>query len=89
MRIKEEYKIRVVAGEHLLLLQGVHGTQATRMIVLNETGVWLFNKIKGVTLSQTELVNEMIDHYEVDLSTALQDVQKWVEQLTAIGVIEE
>lgn len=89
MRIKEECKVRTVAGEHLLLIQGVRGLQATRIIVLNDVGAWLFNRAKSSTFTQTELVNEIIDRYEVDLSTAFRDVQQWVNQLAEIGIIEE
>lgn len=89
MRIKERCKVRTVAGEHLLLLQGVRGLQATRIIILNDTGDWLFNKAKGFSFTLKELVNEMIDHYDVDFSTANQDVERWVDQLRSIGAIEE
>ena len=88
MRIKEGCKVRSVAGEHLILLQGVCGLQATRVIVLNDAGAWLFDKVKNSIFTKEELVSVMIQRYKVDFHIASQDVEKWVDQLTISGVIE-
>lgn len=41
MRIKEEYKVREMAGEHIVVMQGRYGVDMTKVIALNETSLWL------------------------------------------------
>lgn len=44
MRIKEEYKVREMAGEHIVVMQGRYGVDMTKVIALNETSLWLWNR---------------------------------------------
>ena len=45
MRIKEEYKVREMAGEHIVVMQGRYGVDMTKVIALNETSLWLWNRL--------------------------------------------
>mgnify|MGYP000275983207 CR=1 FL=1 len=47
MRIKEEYKVREMAGEHIVVMQGRYGVDMTKVIALNETSLWLWNRLQG------------------------------------------
>ena len=46
MRIKEEYKVREMAGEHIVVMQGRYGVDMTKVIALNETSLWLWNRLQ-------------------------------------------
>lgn len=49
MRIKEEYKVREMAGEHIVVMQGRYGVDMTKVIALNETSLWLWNRLQDVS----------------------------------------
>lgn len=88
MKIKTGYKVRTIAGENVLVVQGTTGIDLTRVIVLNDTAAWLFNRMKDTSFTQEEVAKVMTDRYEVDLPTALGDAQKWIDNLSVNGVID-
>ena len=42
MRIKEEYKVREMAGEHIVVMQGRYGVDMTKVIALTKTATRSF-----------------------------------------------
>lgn len=47
MRIKEEYKVREMAGEHIVVMQGRYGVDMTKVIALNETSALVVEPVAG------------------------------------------
>lgn len=47
MRIKEEYKVREMAGEHIVVMQGRYGVDMTKVIALNETYALVVEPVAG------------------------------------------
>lgn len=47
MKIREEYKVREMAGEHVVIMQGRQGVDMTRIISLNESALYLWNALVG------------------------------------------
>lgn len=43
MKIREEYKVREMAGEHVVVMQGRLGVDMTKIISLNESALYLWN----------------------------------------------
>lgn len=43
MKIREEYKVREMAGEHVVIMQGRLGVDMTKIISLNESALYLWN----------------------------------------------
>ena len=41
MKIREEYKVREMAGEHVVIMQGRLGVDMTKIISLNESALYL------------------------------------------------
>lgn len=57
MRIKEEYKVREMAGEHIVVMQGRYGVDMTKVIALNETSLWLWNRLQGRDVSSVSTMS--------------------------------
>ncbi len=72
MKLREEYKVREMAGEHVVIMQGRYGADMTRIISLNESALYLWNELQG---------KEFTARYEIDSETALRDAAAWVEKL--------
>ena len=44
MKIRDQYKVREIAGEHVVIMQGRYGADMTRVISLNESALFLWNE---------------------------------------------
>lgn len=87
MKIKENYVMREVAGQAIVIAVGEESKKFKGMINLNRTGkdVWTGLE-KGLNLA--EIVKKKADDYEVDENTAMQDIESMVNRLLKIGVLE-
>ena len=87
MKIKENYVMREVAGQAIVIAVGEESKKFKGMINLNRTGkdVWTGLE-KGLNLA--EIVKKTADDYEVDENTAMQDIESMVNRLLKIGVLE-
>ena len=81
MRIKEEYKVREMAGEHIVVMQGRYG--------VNETSLWLWNRLQGREFGTDDVRDLLLGEYDVDAETAERDAQAWVARLKTCNLVEE
>lgn len=88
MKIKENYVMREVAGQAIVIAIGEESGRFKGMINLNRTGrdVWTCLK-NGMDLNET--VKKIVDKYEVDSNIVAQDVEKMVDKLYKVGVLEK
>ncbi len=88
MKIKENYVMRDVAGQAIVIAIGEEGERFKGMINLNRTGkdVWTYLE-KGMDL--VEIAKKIAEKYEVDENTAVQDVQIMLDELYKVGVLEK
>ena len=75
MRIKEEYKVREMAGEHIVVMQGRYGVDMTKVIALNETSLWLWNRLQGREFGTDDVRDLLLGEYDVDAETAERDAE--------------
>ena len=81
MKINPNYKVRNVAGENIVLLQGKMGGDMTRVVGFNETALLLWNELFGKDFTAADAVKVLTDHYEVDEATATVDANRWIQDL--------
>ena len=87
MKIESKYKVRDIAGEKMIILQGTFGADMTKIISLNESAELLFNKLVGREFTMEDAAAVLTDNYEVEAEIALADATKWVESMADCGVI--
>lgn len=87
MKIDSKFRLREIAGEHILVNQGVMGVSLTRVISLNESAVLLFNQLVDKDFSLEEAAQILMNAYCLPESQAMRDASAWVEALTKCGVI--
>lgn len=87
MKIKENYVMREVAGQAIVIAIGEESKHFKGMINLNQTGsdVWRYME-KGLDLN--EIARKIAEKYEVDENTAAQDIKKMMDRLYKAGVLE-
>ena len=87
MKISEKYKVREMAGEHIIVLPGRYGADMTRVVALNATSLYLWEQLVGREFDLEEVVRLLVEKYEIDPETARTDAEKWVEQLHTCGIL--
>ena len=88
MRIKQEYKVREIAGESVVIMQGKQGADLTQIITLNDSALMLWNTLQGKDFEAGDAADVLMQNYEVEAEVALRDATAWVERLSECGLIE-
>jgi hypothetical protein len=89
MRIKSGYKIRSIAGESVIVAVGTLNVDLTRVISLNPTAVWLWERLSDREFDETTVAALLEENYEVDAATALFDSRAWIDSLRKAGLTDE
>ncbi|MDR3273061.1 MAG: PqqD family protein [Flavobacteriaceae bacterium] len=89
MKIKTELKIRNIAGENVLIMQGRAGADMTKVISFNPTAEWLWNELSDKEFSEKDVVDLIVNRFKIDENIAKSDAQKWIEQMTSCNAIEK
>ena len=88
MRILPKYKVRNVAGENIVLLQGSKPGDMTTVIALNETSLYLWNSLAGREFEQNDVVALLTERFDIDDATAAKDAAEWVATLRKHSILE-
>ena len=89
MRLNPDYVLRTVAGEALLVSEGVGRVDFNNMISLNGPAAWLWEKARdaGGEFDEAVLVEWLTGEYEVDEAAAAADVHRVLAVWKEYGVI--
>jgi len=86
MKIDNELVIRHVAGEILLIPTGKAAMNNPGLITLTDSGELLVQKLREGCEFE-DLVNCLLDEYEVEPEQAEQDVSKFLDKLRERGLL--
>ena len=89
MKFKKGYKVREIAGEHVVIMHGRAGSDATRVIALNETALWLWEQLEGRSFTVGEVAGLLVENYGIDAERAAGDAEAWISKLRESGLTEE
>ena len=88
MKISNKFKVRSIAGENVIIKQGRFGADMTKIISLNETSLFLWNKFKEIEFSATDIANALVEEYDIDRELAEEDANAWCDRLVECGLSE-
>lgn len=88
MRLKSEYKVRDMAGEHVVIMQGRLGSDLTRIISLNESAHYLWCELEGKEFDLNVVAELLVERHGIDNEVAQSDAKAWVERLSECGLME-
>lgn len=89
MKIREEYKVREMAGEHVIVMLGSGGAaDMTRIVSLNPSSIYLWEALLGREFTVADAAQLLTERYEVDDRTARHDAERWIESLAECGIVE-
>lgn len=81
MKINSIYKVRQVAGENIILLQGKSHDDLTRVVAFNDSALLMWNSLKDKDFTLDDATQVLLENYEVEESIARQDAQKWIDTI--------
>lgn len=87
MKIKNGYMQREVAGEAVVVPTGEATLNFQGIISLNETGALLWKELEQ-GCEKKDLVQALLDEYEVDAETAEKDVNEFLKRADDAGLID-
>ena len=89
MKTKKGFRLRDICGEHIVVAEGIDNIDFSKIISMNESPAYLWEKVQGEKeFTEDELVKMLLEEYDVDEATAKEDVKKLIEQWTEAQIIE-
>ena len=87
MKINPKFKMRSLAGENVVFMQGKVDEETSKLISFNQTSVFLWNSLKDKDFSVEDVAELILSQYEIDKDTALRDAKEWVETLKTNNIL--
>ena len=88
MKIKEGFILRQICGEYVVVGEGLAQVNFNKMLSLNETAAYLWDAVKGKEFTKEDMVNLLLERYEVEKERAAEDVDKLLAVWVKEGVAE-
>lgn len=87
MKIKEGYLVHEVAGNYVVIKIGQEAVNFNGLITLSESAKMLWDLLKE-DASIDDLVNKLLNEYEIDEETARKDTLEFIESLKKNNILE-
>ncbi len=88
MKVRDQFVLRTIAGEPLLIPVGEAAITTKGLIALSESGALLYERLKdGCT--QEVLVNALLEEYDVSRQDAVRDVENFLNQMRELNMLLE
>lgn len=88
MRISDQFILRNVADEYLLIPVGAAALSLNGLIAMSESGALLFEKLKNGCTGE-ELVAALRAEYEVTEQVAREDIKAFLAQMRELRILVE
>lgn len=77
-----------MAGEHVIIMQGKHGSDLTKIISLNQSALYLWNELQGKEFDTKVVADMLVERYGIDKGVATTDAERWIERLRECNITE-
>jgi len=89
MIIKKGFKLRPLGNEFILVGEGIEQINFNKMITMNETAAYLWQKVQdGENFDAEKLANLLTEEYEVSNEQALKDAQTTIQSWLDAEIIQ-
>lgn len=89
MRIKDGFKLRSLAGEFIVVGEGLSQVSFNKLISLNETAAYLWKELVDKEFNVDDMTRLLCGRYEVEEAVAAADAEKLVESWRNAGLLDE
>ena len=88
MRFNHHYILKNLAGESILVYQNESEVNYSKVITLNEIGTLIVQDLME-DHTYEEIVNHILNEYEINEETAKKDCENFIEKLKSLGVVDD
>lgn len=88
MKIKSGFVMEKVGGAYLAVATGARASEFKALVRLNGTGAFLWNQLSEGDKTKEELVEALLNEYEVDESVARADIDNVLSILSGAGILD-
>lgn len=81
MKLNPDFKLRDIAGETIIVNQGMPDADLTRIISLNASARLLWERLSGKDFSVSDAAAVLAETYSIGREQAENDAAAWVEAL--------
>lgn len=89
MRISEEFILRDIAGDYIIVPTGAEAMKFQGLITVNEVGAFLWTELQKKDLSEEELIAVLLKEYDVDQEIATKDVNEFLAIVRNRGMLKD
>jgi len=90
MKAKKGFELQNVCGEYIIVPAGIENVDFSRIISLNPTAAFLWEKVSSLEEFTIEtLVEALLDEYEVEEAVAREDCALIIERWAEMELIEQ
>ena len=86
MELKKKFVLRNIVGETILVPLGQNNEAFNGLISINELGKFIWENIESAK-DKEELLQRILDEYEVDKDIAKADLDEFLGKLKAVDII--
>jgi hypothetical protein len=87
MKFSNNYILREIAGEKVVVKQGTHGVDMTKIISFNESASALWEEFCNKEFTVEDAAKFLMSTYGISEETATKDAGIWVNKLADCGAI--
>lgn len=88
MKQKKGFVLRDICGQKVLSGEGLEQVNFSKLISLNETAAFLWEKMVGLDFTARTMADALCEEYEVEPEVALKDAEALCAKWQEIGLIE-
>jgi methyltransferase-like protein len=88
MKIKEDFMIRHIADEWVVIPMGERLKEFNSLIKLNESGAFIW-KILEKGVSKDEIIDALLEEFDADEKKASEDVEAFLRKLEEASILED
>jgi hypothetical protein len=88
MKIKKGFVLRQMCGENIVTAEGLEHINFNKLISLNATAAFLWEKVEGKEFTAEEMAQYLIEEYGIDMELALKDSKALCKSWIEAGIAE-
>ena len=88
MKLLPNLKLREIAGEKMLVINGASGVDLTKVVMLNSTAEFLWNSLQGKDFQNGCVEELLVGKYGITKEQAKTDADAWIKSLIDAGLVE-
>lgn len=88
MKVEKDFVLREIAGDYVIIPTGKTVLAFNGLITVNEVGADLWKMLQS-DVSFEDLVQGILEDYEVDEETAREDIQEFLDTLIRGGILDD